>query len=87
MCVCVCAAFEGAPEDVDITMFETQGAEADAIGRAAAELVAKVRSNGCLPDQCESLCSKKTMPSMCMMRPPMITGSHSVKKGAGECTE
>ncbi|BDA47793.1 probable ubiquitin thioesterase OTU1 at C-terminar half [Coccomyxa sp. Obi] len=35
------AAFEGAPEDVDITMFEAKGAEADAIGRAAAELVAK----------------------------------------------
>ncbi|EIE18214.1 OTU-domain-containing protein [Coccomyxa subellipsoidea C-169] len=35
------AAFEGAPEDVDITMFDTHGSEADSIGRAAAELVAK----------------------------------------------
>lgn len=57
--VCLCAAFEGAPEDVDITMFETQGTEADAIGRAAADLVAKVRTDGCFPYQCGNLCSNK----------------------------
>lgn len=45
--VCLCAAFEGAPEEVDITMFEARGTEADAIGRAAADLVAKVRLHGC----------------------------------------
>jgi hypothetical protein len=36
------AAFEDAPEDVDMTMFEASGPDADSIGRAAAELVAKV---------------------------------------------
>lgn len=42
-----CAAFEGAPEEVDITMFDANSPDAESIGRAAAELVAKVCA--CLP--------------------------------------
>lgn len=37
------AAFEGAPEEVDVTVFEAEGRQAAAICQAAAELVAKVR--------------------------------------------
>lgn len=41
-CACNAAAFEDAPEEVDITVFEAQGPEAEAISKAAAELVSKV---------------------------------------------
>ena len=37
-----CAAFEGAPEEYDITVHDTAGSESAAISKAAAELVAKV---------------------------------------------
>ena len=37
-----CAAFEGAPEEYDITVHDTAGPESAAISKAAAELVAKV---------------------------------------------
>ena len=36
------AAFEDAPEEVDITVFECNGPDAEAITSAAAELVSKV---------------------------------------------
>ena len=36
------AAFEGAPEEYDITVFDSTDSEAAAISNAAAELVAKV---------------------------------------------
>ena len=38
------AAFEDAPEEVDVTVFEAEGQQAAAICQAAAELVAGVRS-------------------------------------------
>jgi hypothetical protein len=40
--VVMTAAFEGAPEEVDVTVFETGNPEADAISEAASQLVAKV---------------------------------------------
>ena len=41
-CKCARAAFDTAPEEVDITVFASVGPEADTITRAAAELVSKV---------------------------------------------
>lgn len=41
---CVAAAFEDAPEDLDVTIFETARSEMPAVHRAAKELVAKVRA-------------------------------------------
>ena len=37
------AAFDGAPEELDITLFETVGSDFVSIERAASTLVAKVR--------------------------------------------
>ena len=44
MCWGCLAAFEDAPEEVDVTVFEAEGRQAAAICQAAAELVAGVRS-------------------------------------------